>query len=146
MSRKKSVTISRKPSNLAKPATAERTSEPGNVSACGSEELLPPFRVCGKAGTEETRYQPDTEPSMGFLGKALYGATYGVSYGVVFTVLAVGRLVPGRTIIGKAMADATVSAKQAFAALGMRPGKPGQQVAEAHDAPPGMAKTAPLVA
>ena len=45
-------------------------------------------------------------------GKCLYGMTYCLSYGVVLGILLMGLMIPGRSIIGKAMLDATGTARR----------------------------------
>lgn len=45
-------------------------------------------------------------------GKCLYGMTYCLSYGVVLGILLMGLMIPGRSIMGKAMLDATGTARR----------------------------------
>lgn len=45
-------------------------------------------------------------------GKCLYGMTYCLSYGVVLGILLMGLVIPGRSIMGKAMLDATGTARR----------------------------------
>ncbi len=142
MSRKKSVIISRRPDGRSRGAAAERM--------FAREDALAPFGSIVSQDHREARAKhvdvvPEPTPAMGLLGKVVYGATYGVSYGVVFSVLVVGKLVPGRRIIGQAMTDATAAAKQTFAGLGKRPERAGQGAAT-DNAPSGIAEKGSLVA
>lgn len=100
MARKKSISISRKPSSEPAPMTELVFSEPSatsllSVEAASSSALTP-------------------TASLGFVGRFIYGTVYGVTYGVVFSTLFLGKLIPGSELVGKAMQDGTESAKRDF--------------------------------
>jgi len=100
MARKKSISISRKPSSETAPGTELIFSEPSitsllSLEAASSAALVP-------------------ASSLGFVGRFIYGTVYSVTYGVVFSTLFLGKLIPGSELVGKAMQDGTHSAKRDF--------------------------------
>ncbi len=119
MSRKKSVTIARKPRARSQPVATDASEGQESIPQRASSEH---FAAVPANVAEDLADEPGSEGraslSFGFLGKALYGTVYGISYGVVFGALLIGKLLPGENIIAKAMTDATDSAKLAFAGLG----------------------------
>ena len=121
MSRKKSVTISRKPRAQSQPVATEALEVQESIPESATSEH---FAAVTANITEEFTGEPGSEDkasvSFGFFGKALYGTTYCMSYGVVFGALLIGKLLPGKDIILQAMTDATDSAKRAFTGLGKR--------------------------
>ena len=102
MSRRKSITIARKPIARTQPIGADA------ARGISVAETVP-------GDTAET-----TSASFGIIGKAVYGAVFCLTYGVVFSALAIGTLVPGKRIIGQAMVDATASARRVFSGAKQR--------------------------
>ena len=110
MSRKKSITITRKPVATTAPIVS------GEIQTSSALET-----------TSSVLPEVEAADTYGLLGKALYWPVYCVTYGVVFGAMAIGTLLPGKTIIGRAMVDATVSAKRPFG------GSPQRQKKYQHD-------------
>lgn len=63
------------------------------------------------SGSTQTAVQFASGP-LELPGKCLYGMTYCLSYGVVLGILLMGLMIPGRSIMGKAMVDATGTARR----------------------------------
>lgn len=120
MSRKKSITISRKPRAQNQSTASEMSNahvgppENANSAQVASATILSIQELTGKPKTSRT------PASRGFFGKALYGTAYCITYSVVFGSLVIGMLIPGRKLIGEAMTEATDAAKQTFMSLGRR--------------------------
>ena len=115
MSRKKSISFTSRPGARTQTVATDRGYGCGNVDDIVNMDVIDSVhRVSHVPGPGDRPGGGAPSCSSGLLGKALYGTAYGVSYGVVFSVLILGMLVPGRRIIGKAMTDATASAKRTF--------------------------------
>ena len=124
MSRKKSITISRKPRAQSQPIATGALEALESVPESARNELVVTMTANLTEALAEKPGSAKTCVSFGFFGKALYGATYGISFGVVFGALLIGKLLPGKNIIGQAMTDATDSARLTFMRLGKRQEKP----------------------
>ncbi len=92
MARKKTVSITRKPSTAASPPPLPATLKPN-----------------GRTDTALV-------PALGPLGKAVYGTVYCVSYGVMFGVILLGACIPGSALIGRAWQDGSGAARLRAAA------------------------------
>lgn len=110
MARKKTVSISRKPTL-------------GPLTGVGAE----PAVSASVAETEPAAANPGVPPCAGFapapgpLARAVYGAAYCLSYGLVFGVVLVGKLVPGSGLIGRGLRDGGGSALRYFDAEPEKP-------------------------
>ena len=117
MARRKTVSISSKPSSSDAAATAEE-------SAASSQESPVPSET--DEATDLVRAS-----SLGAVGTVVYGAVYCVSYGVMFSVVMLGTCVPGSSLIGRAWQDGSGAARRK--AEGLRAG------GETNDADPAIA-------
>lgn len=96
MSRRKTVSISRKPTGAEKidePAPAEFQAEQSLVLREGMAEARP------EAGPGERPPRP------GLVGRAVYRSAYGLSFGMVFGSLLLARLMPGGRLVARGLKD-----------------------------------------
>lgn len=104
MARKKTVSISAKPSAQTLPLVledaelfSEQTSTP------------PPFAnnpVHDSPAADEIRLNP--------IGRVVYGTVYCLSYGVVFSAMLLGKIIPGSGLIARGMHDGADAAQHVF--------------------------------
>lgn len=102
MSRKKSVSISRKPS-LAETSPAD-VPEPAGLAS-----LLADNSETARTGPPEP-LDADNPPAQGLVGRIVYQSTYCVCFGVVFGALLLIKLVPGSGLITRGMRDGAQAA------------------------------------
>lgn len=102
MAKRKTVSISRKPSSVPPPDHAEAPAV-----------LAPSPVVMAESRGERPRDRP-APPATGLVGRAVYGTVFYVSYGVVFSVLLVGKLIPGSGLIGRGLRDGSAAAQSDF--------------------------------
>lgn len=102
MAKRKTVSISRKPSTV--PPTTQSEAPPAP-----DRPLMAMMEALGDAPRE--RFAP---PAAGVVGRAVYGTVFYVSYGVVFSVLLVGKLIPGSGLIGRGLRDGAAAAQSDF--------------------------------
>jgi hypothetical protein len=112
MARKKTVSISRKPSN----ADAVGTPEPSQAAADDNppKAYLPPSL---EPSTDIVLVAPPsapTAPQLGRFGRVVYGTVYCISYGVVFSAILIGQFIPGSRVVGQAMLDGGGSARRSL--------------------------------
>ena len=106
MSRKKSVTISRKPTPKQEPAvTADGAISPGNSQV--SVEVM-------KTQARDAPACASSVVGCGLLVMTAYSVVYFLSFGAVFGALMLGAMVPGSAVLARAMNEGTNAAKRAF--------------------------------
>jgi len=114
MSRKKTVTITRKPIAQGRPIPAA-AAETANVSTdWDGANFYSSISSGESAGAPFPEQRNAFRRPTGVLGKALYSTVYGMTYGIVYGVMSIGTILPGNKIVGNAMVDATVSARRTF--------------------------------
>lgn len=102
MARKKTVSISRKPSAADLPAIGE---EPAVAASS------PPYpATMNPGGGTDT----GLAPALGAFGTAVYGTVYCLSYGVMFSVILIGACIPGGALIGRAWQDGSGAARRRY--------------------------------
>jgi hypothetical protein len=102
MARKKTVSISRKPS--AEDAAPEDSGASANPSPLAM--TLQPYAEI---------LEDEASPlSLGPVGKVVYGTVFCLSYGVVFGAILLGQFIPGSRVLGHALQDGAASARRSF--------------------------------
>jgi len=107
MARKKTVSISRKPS------AADASPVAGEPAAQAS----PPPLAMKLQPYESVQDAPEAALSVASLnpvGRVVYGTVYCLSYGVVYSVILLGQFIPGSGLVGHALLDGAGSARRSF--------------------------------
>lgn len=103
MARKKTVSISRKPSSVTPPSPVAETAV-----------LDQPQTVPGQDQTPRDMPTSTHRPTVGPIGRVVYGTVFCVSYGVVFSAILIGKFIPGSGLIGRGLQDGAGSARSRF--------------------------------
>lgn len=119
MARRKSVMFSAKPVPAAGPGESD------------ASLLVADFTPAASSFNDNTLLLKGSDAGLSLIGRSVYRAVYVLSFGCVFSTLLLGRLVPGRDIIAKGMADGAVAAKEAAGVLQGRGGRVGAPLREA---------------
>ena len=106
MSRKKTISISRKPT------LTQDEADTAKVAYTMRSPMLPDGAMRTE-GTDASDYV-SLKPRYGILAKTIYGVVYSLSFGAVFGTLILWKLVPGSGMIGHAMIDGADAAKKVF--------------------------------
>lgn len=96
MARKKTVSISRKPS---------------------AAQASPPPLAMKLQPYESAQDAPEAALSVASLnpvGRMVYGTVYCLSYGVVYSAILLGQFIPGSGLVGHALLDGAGSARRSF--------------------------------
>ena len=108
MAKKKTINISQKPQAPRTEAASERGLGTDPFQGYWNEAYDFPNH-----GSEPSGENPSGPPH-GLVQKLVYGAVYQSTYVVVFCAMTIGRIIPGRSIIGSAMVQGTAAARRDF--------------------------------
>jgi len=110
MARKKTVSISRKPSA---DTVISNGYEPSLTAGPMALALNPDSGHEDLSHSSETRAVPSIM-AYGPLGLAIYGPVYCLSFSIMFSTILLGKFIPGSALIGKAWQDGTGAAQHNF--------------------------------
>ena len=107
MARKKTVSLSRKPSADKSPSVGGMHAFPASAPQLAMK--LEPYG-------ESLRETPEiaATPSAGLIGLAIYRTMFCVSYSLVFSAIMLGKFIPGSRLIGRGLQDGANAAQRSL--------------------------------
>jgi len=104
MARRKTVSISRKPSADDAPPADDESAAPASPSPLAL--TLQPYA--------DLVDEPPPGLSLGPVGRVVYGTVFCLSYGVVYSAILLGQFIPGGRVLGHALRDGAGAAQRRF--------------------------------